>query len=947
MNMLELIGFDKNDQNLKSYIINLNEDLSQEADDVKVYAYEARKLSNKINYILLQNNLNSLKPISYIIDNSNEEIIEDILDEIKYSLWINSFVPILYIINKFNIDIFFTNQKPSKNEFKFISDIIDFTDKKKKEENEIKLKKYSIYRLIDGTFWEDKSNEDKIIKKSYAHKILIDKIEDADKAIISKFKNKKHKHNVARRLLIITLLIKYLEDRKVLKESFFHKIHKDYYSYIDILKNKNVEALKNLLHILEYKFNGDIFVLENVDELDENIIAKLYEVIEPKKYKNQWYLWELYNFSHIPIEVLSSIYQYFANDKLGAVFTPIHLVNVILDEVMPLNKIIGNETVFDPTCGSGIFLVSALKRLILKNIIKKNISSPNDNYMLSPEELKNILNNSIFGIEIQDEAAHLTCFSLALGICDALTPNVIWEYLKFDKLINKNIFIKDFFEVSIDLKDKFKQGFDIIIGNPPFETDDRKKLKNKNNIKKGEIAFDIQLECLEKYLSDDGKLFIIQPNGILYKKKLEHRKKELFNNFYVHKIYDFTSIRYLFDKGNAKCVALLITKNYGTNKNHEIVHIVFRNSFISNNKIFFELNYYDFNKVYNDDIINYRFTCLSNLFGGGRILYLMKKLNDMTTIESFLKSKNLKIYEGYKVGKSSSLKKEALWLSNMNNITLEQLSKVNFSIDNIINTLQKVKEKEFNRAREPYKYKAPLFIIYKNIELDCAISKKYDIAYSDRMIGIPANNNENILMDFAKEFYKNKKMISNMIKILSTYSISQRETITKDDIASIPFDINFDINIESKLLQWEKDIINDMDYIIDYIKKGHKSKIMISTINKDRLKEYNDTFIRLMKTSFINFDYLKYFENNGLIISIYSFNKNTNFNIKNTEEVWTNNLIKEIRYKYGNSLYINRIIRIISKDILIIIKPNKLRYWIKSVAIRDVDDVINDIITKG
>lgn len=220
MDILELIGFDKNDQNLKSYIINLNEDLSQETDDVKVYAYEARKLSNKINYILLQNNVNSLKPIAYIIDNTYDKLIDTYFEDIKYYLWLNASVPILYIINDTKIDIIFTNKKPMYKEdhLEFINDIIDL---KTSINNNKKFEKYSIYRLIDGTFWEDSSNEDKIIEEELSHKILIDKIKDADKYIMNKFKSNKPKHIIGRKLLIVTLLIKYLEDREVLKKYFF------------------------------------------------------------------------------------------------------------------------------------------------------------------------------------------------------------------------------------------------------------------------------------------------------------------------------------------------------------------------------------------------------------------------------------------------------------------------------------------------------------------------------------------------------------------------------------------------------------------------------------------------------------------------------------------------------------------------------------------------------
>ena len=59
---------------------------------------------------------------------------------------------------------------------------------------------------------------------------------------------------------------------------------------------------------------------------------------------------------------------------------------------------------------------------------------------------KAILKRSIFGVELQEDAVHLTAFSLALAICDALQPNVIWKELRFDKLVGSNLHLGDFSE---------------------------------------------------------------------------------------------------------------------------------------------------------------------------------------------------------------------------------------------------------------------------------------------------------------------------------------------------------------------------------------------------------------------------------------------------------------------------------------------------------------------
>lgn len=57
------------------------------------------------------------------------------------------------------------------------------------------------------------------------------------------------------------------------------------------------------------------------------------------------------------------------------------------------------------------------------------------------------------------------------------------------------------------------------------------------------------------------------------------------------------------------------------------------------------------------------------------------------------------------------------------------------------------------------------------------------------------------------------------------------------------------------------------------------------------------------------------------------------------EEILTNQVSPSKR--------INRIIKIYGKDSITFIKPKNLRYWLKSIALRDIDDVFNDVLNKN
>ena len=94
---------------------------------------------------------------------------------------------------------------------------------------------------------------------------------------------------------------------------------------------------------------------------------------------------------------------------------------------------------------------------------------------LDAAALKVILRESIFGIELDSGAVDLAAFSLALAVCDVLKPEVIWGELKFDQLRGRNLLEGDFFAEVIKARDGQSAictgKFDIILGNPPFESD--------------------------------------------------------------------------------------------------------------------------------------------------------------------------------------------------------------------------------------------------------------------------------------------------------------------------------------------------------------------------------------------------------------------------------------------------------------------------------------------
>jgi len=227
----------------------------------------------------------------------------------------------------------------------------------------------------------------------------------------------------------------------------------------------------------------------------------------------------------------------------GVYYTPKYIVDYIVHNT--IGAIIKNKTlkqiekikILDPACGSGSFLLGAYDYLLnfylkfyLANknkAIKENkiYERGKDNYALTIEEKRKILLNNIFGVDIDLQAVEVTKLSLLLKLLEEETKESTLSLFKYldikilpdlsnnikcgNSLIgteiygseNLNLFEENSFKHINPMDwdkafpDVFKQnGFDVIIGNPPY-------IKEYTNIEPFEF---LKKSRLKKYY--EGKM---------------------------------------------------------------------------------------------------------------------------------------------------------------------------------------------------------------------------------------------------------------------------------------------------------------------------------------------------------------------------------------------------------------------------------------------------------
>jgi len=239
-----------------------------------------------------------------------------------------------------------------------------------------------------------------------------------------------------------------------------------------------------------------------------------------------------YRFDVIPLKTISDIYDLFlgyqllvkgseVSDELksefkksnGAVTTPENLVNQVIESTIPSDDIANltidqcfNLKIVDVACGSGVFLVGAYDYLI-KQIEKKlergeyckeDYYTRLDTPVLNIEGRRKLINDCMYGVDINPEAVEVTKMSLCLKLIDNYFPKDfetvgllgsqilqgVGANIKCgNSLVGTDITtefpsIKDnIIELqetnAFDWKESFpevfeKEGFDYVVGNPPY-----------------------------------------------------------------------------------------------------------------------------------------------------------------------------------------------------------------------------------------------------------------------------------------------------------------------------------------------------------------------------------------------------------------------------------------------------------------------------------------------
>ena len=220
----------------------------------------------------------------------------------------------------------------------------------------------------------------------------------------------------------------------------------------------NSDSANQLFSWLCAEFNGDMFSTNT--DVDEKYLTRIGAFLSGEDMQTGQTSLFPYRFDIIPVELISMIYEQFVHSDTtqrnshqeGVFYTPATVVSLVLDKV--LEDCSGDESVIDLTCGSGVFLVEALRRLVQKK---------SEGTELTRKLVRHVLYEQIHGVDKSPDAVRVAAFSLYLAALE-LDPNPQdRRNRKFKPLLGKTIHTGNALNIELP-----QASFDVIVGNPPW-----------------------------------------------------------------------------------------------------------------------------------------------------------------------------------------------------------------------------------------------------------------------------------------------------------------------------------------------------------------------------------------------------------------------------------------------------------------------------------------------
>lgn len=267
------------------------------------------------------------------------------------------------------------------------------------------------------------------------------------------------------------LFWRFLVDRDLLVGKHPRDIAEGADSWTDCLSTKN-RALKTF-EWLNANFDGGLLPFETMPkeyahEVFSRVLGNIAAGATPQGQLRLPTDWDEINFSHVPVGLLSEVYEAFATSlnataakKQSIHYTPRHIAEFVVGEALDTIHHVEHPRVLDPAVGAGVFLIAAFRHLVQREW-ERNKARP------TRQEIRRILSTQLTAFDVDKRALRLAQLGLYLTALELDPDPTPVEDLKFDSF-EAVLRLRSETDGSLEpVSDDDAGQFDVVVGNPPW-----------------------------------------------------------------------------------------------------------------------------------------------------------------------------------------------------------------------------------------------------------------------------------------------------------------------------------------------------------------------------------------------------------------------------------------------------------------------------------------------
>ena len=222
--------------------------------------------------------------------------------------------------------------------------------------------------------------------------------------------------------------------------------------------------------------------------------------------------WDDLNFRHIPIGVLSQVYEDFSHqvDRQGSLdrsvhYTPRALAKLLVDQALGGLESPHEARILDPACGAGVFLVLALRELVRLRWQHDQQHLGDKARRPGKRVIQSILHRQICGFDVSESALRLAALGLYITVIElneiTRPPSehhagrALQDLVLFDQRTEaeekQRSFVPGSLGEAVD-RARFDGAFDVVVGNPPWTA-----LHGEAKTRRDQVGTDIARRVLE------------------------------------------------------------------------------------------------------------------------------------------------------------------------------------------------------------------------------------------------------------------------------------------------------------------------------------------------------------------------------------------------------------------------------------------------------------------